>query len=89
MPELWNNNCISSFSRDALIVSGTNSFTSILAGLVIFSALGYMAQMYQLPIDSLATAGEHSKYNNSKYCSLLCISWLLELKDLLRFHGSR
>lgn len=42
-----------------------------------------MAQMYQLPIDSLATAGEHSKYNNSKYCSLLCISWLSELKDLI------
>ncbi|TWW60412.1 Sodium- and chloride-dependent GABA transporter ine [Takifugu flavidus] len=49
----FNNNIL----RDALIVSITNSFTSILAGFVIFSALGYMAHMYELPIDNIATAG--------------------------------
>ncbi|CAG08497.1 unnamed protein product, partial [Tetraodon nigroviridis] len=49
----FNNNII----RDVFIVSVTNSLTSILAGLVIFSALGYMAHMYKLPVDSIATAG--------------------------------
>ncbi|XP_029960070.1 sodium- and chloride-dependent GABA transporter ine [Salarias fasciatus] len=43
--------------RDALIVSLTNSFTSILAGFVIFSAVGYMAHIHNLPVDNIATDG--------------------------------
>ncbi|KAA8592243.1 hypothetical protein FQN60_017698 [Etheostoma spectabile] len=42
---------------DALIVSFTNSFTSILAGFVIFSAIGYMAHIHNLPVDNIATDG--------------------------------
>ncbi|XP_019956377.2 sodium- and chloride-dependent GABA transporter ine isoform X2 [Paralichthys olivaceus] len=49
----FNNNIL----RDALIVSVTNSFTSILAGLVIFSAIGYMAHIHNLPVDNIATGG--------------------------------
>lgn len=49
----FNNNIL----RDALIVSLTNSFTSILAGFVIFSAVGYMAHIHNLPVDNIATDG--------------------------------
>ncbi|XP_078106839.1 sodium- and chloride-dependent GABA transporter 1 isoform X2 [Sander vitreus] len=49
----FNNNIL----RDALIVSFTNSFTSILAGFVIFSAIGYMAHIHNLPVDNIATDG--------------------------------
>ncbi|XP_072289762.1 sodium- and chloride-dependent GABA transporter 1 isoform X2 [Eucyclogobius newberryi] len=49
----FNNNIL----RDTLIVSVTNSFTSILAGFVIFSAIGYMAHIHNLPVDNIATDG--------------------------------
>ncbi|XP_040011434.1 sodium- and chloride-dependent GABA transporter 1 isoform X2 [Xiphias gladius] len=49
----FNNNIL----RDALIVSCTNTFTSILAGFVIFSAIGYMAHIHNLPVDNIATDG--------------------------------
>lgn len=49
----FNNNIL----RDALIVSLSNSFTSILAGFVIFSAIGYMAHIHNLPVDNIATDG--------------------------------
>ncbi|XP_040898919.1 sodium- and chloride-dependent GABA transporter 1 isoform X2 [Toxotes jaculatrix] len=49
----FNNNIL----RDALIVSITNSCTSILAGFVIFSAIGYMAHIHNLPVDNIATDG--------------------------------
>uniref|UniRef100_A0A3P8U9M3 Transporter n=1 Tax=Amphiprion percula TaxID=161767 RepID=A0A3P8U9M3_AMPPE len=49
----FNNNIL----RDVLIVSLTNSFTSILAGFVIFSAVGYMAHIHNLPVEDIATDG--------------------------------
>ncbi|XP_008335492.1 sodium- and chloride-dependent GABA transporter ine [Cynoglossus semilaevis] len=49
----FNNNIL----RDTLIVSFVNSFTSILAGFVIFSAIGYMAHIHNLPVDNIATDG--------------------------------
>ncbi|XP_047236465.1 sodium- and chloride-dependent GABA transporter ine isoform X3 [Girardinichthys multiradiatus] len=49
----FNNN----ITRDVLIVSITNSLTSILAGLVIFSAVGYMSHKHNLPVDNIATDG--------------------------------
>ncbi|KAK5871465.1 hypothetical protein PBY51_004347 [Eleginops maclovinus] len=49
----FNNNIL----RDALIVALTNSLTSILAGFVIFSAIGYMAHIHNLPVDNIATDG--------------------------------
>ncbi|KAI4820976.1 hypothetical protein KUCAC02_028930 [Chaenocephalus aceratus] len=49
----FNNNIL----RDALIVTFTNCFTSILAGFVIFSAIGYMAHIHNLPVDNIATDG--------------------------------
>ncbi|XP_045890486.1 sodium- and chloride-dependent GABA transporter 1 isoform X2 [Micropterus dolomieu] len=49
----FNNNIL----RDTLIVSFANSFTSIFAGFVIFSAIGYMAHIHNLPVDNIATDG--------------------------------
>ncbi|XP_068616897.1 sodium- and chloride-dependent GABA transporter ine [Brachionichthys hirsutus] len=49
----FNNNIF----RDTLIVSFINSFTSILAGFGIFSAIGYMAHIHNLPVDNIATSG--------------------------------
>ncbi|XP_028680284.1 sodium- and chloride-dependent GABA transporter 1 isoform X2 [Erpetoichthys calabaricus] len=49
----FNNNIL----RDTLIVSLTNSATSIFAGFVIFSAIGYMAHIHNLPVDNIATDG--------------------------------
>ncbi|XP_053181799.1 sodium- and chloride-dependent GABA transporter ine isoform X1 [Scomber japonicus] len=49
----FNNNII----RDALIVTVANSFTSLLAGFVIFSAIGYMAHIHHLPVNNISTGG--------------------------------
>ncbi|XP_043924353.1 sodium- and chloride-dependent GABA transporter ine-like [Protopterus annectens] len=49
----FNNNIL----RDTLIVAITNSATSIFAGFVIFSAIGYMAYQHNLPVDNIATDG--------------------------------
>ncbi|XP_037567239.1 sodium-dependent dopamine transporter [Dermacentor silvarum] len=43
--------------RDALLTSAVNSATSFLAGFVIFSVLGYMAQRADIPIEKVATEG--------------------------------
>jgi hypothetical protein len=45
--------------RDTLIVSLANSATSILAGFVIFSAIGYMAHVHNLPVENIATDGKY------------------------------
>lgn len=47
--------------RDALIVTVANSFTSLLAGFVIFSAIGYMAHIHHLPVDNISTGGRYRK----------------------------
>ncbi|XP_051520709.1 sodium- and chloride-dependent GABA transporter 1-like isoform X2 [Myxocyprinus asiaticus] len=49
----YNNNIL----RDTFIVALANSATSILAGFVIFSAIGYMAHIHSLPVDDIATDG--------------------------------
>uniref|UniRef100_A0A8C2I068 Transporter n=1 Tax=Cyprinus carpio TaxID=7962 RepID=A0A8C2I068_CYPCA len=49
----FNNNIL----RDTYIVSLANSATSIVAGFVIFSAIGYMAHIHNLPVDDIATDG--------------------------------
>ncbi|KAJ8302631.1 hypothetical protein KUTeg_019027, partial [Tegillarca granosa] len=49
----FNNNCY----RDCLITAGVNSFTSIYSGFVVFTYLGYMAQMQQKHINEVAQDG--------------------------------
>lgn len=49
----FNNNIL----RDTFIVAVINSVTSIFAGLVIFSAIGYMSHLHNLPVEDIATDG--------------------------------
>ena len=44
--------------RDAIIVGIGNALTSIYAGLVIFSVLGYMAHMKGVDVDDVTARGK-------------------------------
>ena len=46
-----------SFDRDSLICPIVNVLTSIFAGFVIFSVLGYMATTKGVSVDEVATSG--------------------------------
>ena len=43
--------------RDAIFVGICNSLTSILAGFVIFSVIGFMAHEMQVPVDVVTDSG--------------------------------
>ena len=43
--------------RDALCLSMLNSVTSLIAGIIVFAALGHTALVHSLPIDQAATDG--------------------------------
>uniref|UniRef100_A0A8C5E3B2 Transporter n=1 Tax=Gouania willdenowi TaxID=441366 RepID=A0A8C5E3B2_GOUWI len=51
------NNFHNNMVKDTLIVTITNSATSVLAGFAIFSILGHMAHIYKLPVDEVVTEG--------------------------------
>ncbi|XP_024888135.1 sodium- and chloride-dependent GABA transporter 1-like [Temnothorax curvispinosus] len=50
----FSNNC----HRDAIIVTFTNLFTSVFAGLVVFSVVGFLAKQMKVPIGSVIQSAE-------------------------------
>lgn len=52
--------------RDALVTSSVNCLTSFLSGFVIFTVLGYMAEMRQQDVDAVAKdAGRTTNQHNN------------------------
>ncbi|XP_026866102.1 sodium- and chloride-dependent GABA transporter ine isoform X2 [Electrophorus electricus] len=51
------NNFSNSVLKDTLAIAITNSMTSILSGFVIFSALGYMSYLQNIPVSEIAVDG--------------------------------
>ncbi|XP_074114588.1 sodium- and chloride-dependent glycine transporter 2 isoform X2 [Cotesia typhae] len=49
----FSNNC----HRDAIFITFTNLFTSIFAGIVIFSIMGYLAKQMDLPLEDVVKSG--------------------------------
>ena len=47
-----------SFYRHCIIFAGINTFTSFLAGFVIFTVLGFMSHETNTPISQVAESGE-------------------------------
>lgn len=47
------------YYRDAIIVSVLDCVTSVFAGLVIFSIIGYMAEVLEQDIEDVATEGNY------------------------------
>ena len=78
----FNNNCY----RDALITSSINCLTSFLAGFVIFSVLGYMAQVQNVGVDEVGLEVKHKQlYKNS---SRILKTFILNLQgSRISFHS--
>lgn len=47
------------FVRDAFCLSALSSVTSLIAGIIVFAAIGHTALVHDLPIDRTATDGNH------------------------------
>lgn len=55
---IWKFELCPSVLRDAILVTCTNLFTSVFAGLVIFSILGFLAEQMKMPIENVVQSAE-------------------------------
>ncbi|CDQ79692.1 unnamed protein product [Oncorhynchus mykiss] len=76
----FHNNCY----KDALVTSSVNCLTSFLSGFVIFTVLGYMAEMRKIGVETVAKdAGKSIKSqieNQLFICSSCCTIYLLYIR---------
>ena len=56
--------------RDALLTSSVNCLTSFLSGFVIFTVLGYMAEMRQQDVSAVAKDAGRTNTQTKMYISL-------------------
>jgi SNF family Na+-dependent transporter len=66
--------------RDALIVCSVNSSTSIFAGFVIFSVVGFMAHEQQKPVAEVAASGKAFQHTYSFIKIYVCSVEKLPIK---------
>lgn len=56
----FKNNC----NRDAILVGAGNCLTSFYSGFVIFSVLGYMAYVKDVPVDKVTASGQSPSFEH-------------------------
>ena len=59
---MYSSICFILFCRDTLIISCVNSGTSMFAGFVVFSIVGFMARAQNKPIEEVAQSGMHASF---------------------------
>jgi hypothetical protein len=71
--KLFINFILALYYRDAIIVSVLDCVTSVFAGLVIFSIIGYMAEVLEQDIKDVATEGNCSSFIDKRINKMLAV----------------
>lgn len=74
------------FHRDCIALCILNSSTSIFAGFVVFSILGFMAHQLGLPMEDIASSGKYCYDETISCLDIICTALFMSMKPL-RGHG--